>query len=331
MTIITRYIKAIDRYAPHLDALGIDKGRLLLELLWREDASGDGKPCGGGWISKRKKCSKKSLAKLTASLKAGDQGAISRVQSGKGKAAARQKLAREVARDKGKKAKDIPGASDSEKIRLAKKEKRARDRESPGIGLRHVGPSYKMHERRFSGFLADREKAVDLEGRIKEIEGKKPSKAKEKSLKRLNKELSQAKRARDRQFHGGKQTTLKDGGLIEITATDGKTARFQMKNPDYKKNGDGKLNDSPVISVGYNHQKGELDLSERDAYGYLSADGRKQINKSLNDSRDEIREISMFVHKNYPSGGTGDGGGKWESLTSFSDRNQKDWEEGRRD
>lgn len=71
------------------------------------DGKGDGKPCGGGWISKRKKCSQKGAQKLAASLKAGDKGAIARVQSGKKKAADRQVLKRAVIADKGKKARDI--------------------------------------------------------------------------------------------------------------------------------------------------------------------------------------------------------------------------------
>jgi hypothetical protein len=65
----------------------------------RLDGKGDGTPCGGGWISKRKKCSKKGAQKLAASLKAGDKGAIARVQAGKKKAAERSKLKREVAED----------------------------------------------------------------------------------------------------------------------------------------------------------------------------------------------------------------------------------------
>jgi len=109
MTTATHYARAINRYAPHLDALGIDRDELLLELLYRSDGKGDGTPCGGGWISKRKKCSKKGAQKLAASLKAGDKGAIARVQAGKKKARDRQSLGRAVIADKGKKARDIPG------------------------------------------------------------------------------------------------------------------------------------------------------------------------------------------------------------------------------
>ena len=104
---IELYAEAIDHYSAHLDSAGVDRDRLLLELIYRMDGKGDGKPCGGGWISKRKKCSKKSLKRLTADLKAGDKGAIARVRSGKKKAAARQKLTRQVEADKGKKARDI--------------------------------------------------------------------------------------------------------------------------------------------------------------------------------------------------------------------------------
>ena len=74
----------------------------------RLDGKGDGTPCGGGWISKRKKGSKKGAQKLAASLKAGDKGAIARVQAGKKKAGDRQSLSRAVIADKGKKARDIP-------------------------------------------------------------------------------------------------------------------------------------------------------------------------------------------------------------------------------
>ena len=108
MTTATHYARAINRYAPHLDALGIDRDELMLELLYRSDGKGDGTPCGGGWISKRKKCSKKGAQKLAASLKAGDKGAIARVQAGKKKAGDRQSLGRAVIADKGKNARDIP-------------------------------------------------------------------------------------------------------------------------------------------------------------------------------------------------------------------------------
>lgn len=104
---IDLYAEALDHYAPHFDAMGVDRDALMFDLLYRLDGKGDGKPCGSGWISKRKKCSKKSLAKLTAALKAGDKGAISRVMSGKKKAADRQALKRAVEQDKGKKARDV--------------------------------------------------------------------------------------------------------------------------------------------------------------------------------------------------------------------------------
>jgi hypothetical protein len=49
-------------------------------------------------------------------LKAGDKGAIARVQAGKKKAAERQGLSRAVAADKGKKARDLPGGAPKEGV-----------------------------------------------------------------------------------------------------------------------------------------------------------------------------------------------------------------------
>ena len=65
---ISKYIAAINRHAPRLDALGVDKAWLLLEVLYRVDALQNpkgkfgnkrpGKPCGNAYIHWRSKCSK---------------------------------------------------------------------------------------------------------------------------------------------------------------------------------------------------------------------------------------------------------------------------------
>ena len=128
MPTISLYADAIAHYSVRLDTAGVDRDRLLLELIYRQDGKGDGKPCGDGWISKRKKCSKKSLKRLTAALKAGDKGAIARVRSGKKKASDRAKLKRAVEADRGKKVRDIKpkpeSTSPAMKAALAKKAKK---------------------------------------------------------------------------------------------------------------------------------------------------------------------------------------------------------------
>ena len=115
MTTAIHYARAIDRHSAHLDALNIDQGELMLELLYRADSKGDGVPCGSGWISKRKKCSQKGAEQLKAALKAGDKGALARVASTRKKVADRNKLKREVAADRGKKAMDVKGSKKADK------------------------------------------------------------------------------------------------------------------------------------------------------------------------------------------------------------------------
>jgi len=62
MITATHYARAIDRYAPHLDALGIDRDELMLELLYRSDAGS----CGRGWKGTKGACVRKSASQLTA-------------------------------------------------------------------------------------------------------------------------------------------------------------------------------------------------------------------------------------------------------------------------
>lgn len=76
----------------------------------RLDQRGQGKPCGKGFISARKKCSAKGAQQLAADLRAGDAGAKARVAIGKRNAQNRQALRRAVQSAKGQKPFVKPGA-----------------------------------------------------------------------------------------------------------------------------------------------------------------------------------------------------------------------------
>lgn len=67
-----------------------------LDAVERLDRKGQGKPCGKGFISAQKKCSKQKAQQLAADLKAGDKGARARVRTGAKLARARQQLNREI-------------------------------------------------------------------------------------------------------------------------------------------------------------------------------------------------------------------------------------------
>lgn len=69
----------------------------------RLDQRGQGKPCGKGFISSRKKCSAKGAQQLAQDLKAGDEGAKKRVAIGKRNAQNQQALRKAVAAAKGQK------------------------------------------------------------------------------------------------------------------------------------------------------------------------------------------------------------------------------------
>lgn len=69
----------------------------------RLDRKGQGKPCGRGFISAQKKCSKEKAGQLASDLKAGDAAARARVKRGAELASDRQKLRREVEKAKGQK------------------------------------------------------------------------------------------------------------------------------------------------------------------------------------------------------------------------------------
>lgn len=62
MITATHYTRAIDRYAPHLDALGINRDELMLELLYRADAAA----CGRGWKGTKGSCVRKNASELDA-------------------------------------------------------------------------------------------------------------------------------------------------------------------------------------------------------------------------------------------------------------------------
>lgn len=70
----------------------------------RLDQRGQGKPCGKGFISARKKCSAKGAQQLAQDLKAGDEGAKKRVAIGKRNAQNQQALSKAVREAKGQKA-----------------------------------------------------------------------------------------------------------------------------------------------------------------------------------------------------------------------------------
>jgi hypothetical protein len=107
-------IAALDKYRGDSMSLALELLRIDLARMDK----GQGKPCGKGYISARKKCSEKGLQQLVADLKSGDEGAKKRVARGKELAKGRQELSRQVQADKGKKARD----KQSPEISQAKKD-----------------------------------------------------------------------------------------------------------------------------------------------------------------------------------------------------------------
>ena len=62
MITATHYARAIDRFGPRLDAMGIDRDELMLELLYRADAAA----CGRGWKGTKGSCVRKSASEFDA-------------------------------------------------------------------------------------------------------------------------------------------------------------------------------------------------------------------------------------------------------------------------
>lgn len=84
-------------------------------LLYRTDQRGQGKPCGRGFISSRKKCSPEKAKQLATDLKAGDEGAKKRVAIGKRNAQNTQKLKGQVKAAKAKRAQEEDAKPDSQR------------------------------------------------------------------------------------------------------------------------------------------------------------------------------------------------------------------------
>lgn len=93
--ILSRANRQKERYRPD-DAFTLGYLDVMEDRL---DRKGQGKPCGKGFISARKKCSREKSQQLARDLNAGDAGAKARVSRGKQLAGDRQKLRREVERN----------------------------------------------------------------------------------------------------------------------------------------------------------------------------------------------------------------------------------------